>query len=587
MSIGLEAFAPLRHEAANVNEDRNRRRSIFLGNPDGFNVTLHPDISNYMRGNEDPSIATFTAGFRKEMNEGFPALKKTIEHAMLNNGNGMAPMDASFHGTRCEDFKVVTTEFPLYHPFALFSKNKNKAQHKFFVTQGDMVGLAKFVKAGQNPKFAVVLVEHKTLMELKSPWTRIVDTRTSEQNLMNAHLFRMQTGVKVDCVAWMYHSRRTVPRRNRPPEPVLGVAALRVPQRSAMESEHEKKCFKIFRKAAGRMKWQKSSDNSVLYFDGRLLGAFRFGIPGETRNADPTLSSAFPLLRATPVDPAMERAEIAPNIDLGAADEPNLVSSENVTLGKTENMWRDVASPLAILENKTRVYRLEKAPEAFGEGVCVLFFGEKPRFVRRPLQRQGVAGGFRTAPPGFNLNQRLPPPANEAMHTRVLRRDLFLFLEQEATRLRDEMNLMPRMATYQQLERLWHHLTLLESFRNHVYARFRNGRTRSLTRRMQGASPKPTADDFERRKRTAIRNVIKRALHRHVNETVFWTFMLQSTPPQNAQTSNGFNKEEMGRKFLHQSQRVLWSDGLLRWAREKAAPKAVAAVRFWLASFVP
>ncbi len=234
MSLGLEAFAPARVERGDPpgragRNNRARRNGIFADERDGT-LSIAQAVGDYMRGISDPVIARFTAGFEAEARNGYPLLRRAVQDAMLKVDGEMVNPDGAFHGMTCTGFEVATTEFPLYHPFAMFSKS-TKVAHKFFVTQGDMVGVARFEDPGavrgrragrpREPRYAVVLVEHKTLMELKPPWARMVDARTSEQNMVNAHLFRMQTGIRVDCVAWMYHSRRTV--RDAPPPAILSV----------------------------------------------------------------------------------------------------------------------------------------------------------------------------------------------------------------------------------------------------------------------------------------------------------------------------------------------------------------------------
>ena len=94
----------------------------------------------------------------------------------------------------------------------------------------------------------------------------------------------------------------------------------------------------------------------------------------------------------------------------------------------------------------------------------------------------------------------------------------------------------------------------------------------------------PTVEDFLDNPATVLRMLVVRALHRHVNHSVFATFDLQSTPndgntnPNTARVPlvNGhrFHKGVMSRKFLHNSQRAYWSRTVSEWALQHALPAA-------------
>jgi hypothetical protein len=94
----------------------------------------------------------------------------------------------------------------------------------------------------------------------------------------------------------------------------------------------------------------------------------------------------------------------------------------------------------------------------------------------------------------------------------------------------------------------------------------------------------PTVEDFLNDPATVLVMLVVRALHRHVNHSVFATFDLRSTPtvgntnPNTVRVpvvnGNRFDKGVMSRQFLHNSQRAYWSRTVSEWALEHALPAA-------------
>lgn len=428
MSLGLEAFAAPRREL-----DAGNFENRIFEVPVNDRVTLKHPISRFVQGGEEVLLfKRFTSAFEQEKTNGWKILRAVVEDAMQKRDDAMLAADGSFDDMTCVEFQPSVVEFPLYHPYAMFRKNE-KVHHKFFVTQGDMVGIAKFEPRNAVParpaRYAVVLVEHKTLMELSNPWSRLVDARTCEQNFVNAHLFYMQTGVRVDCVAWMYHSRFSRFGGNRGS---MAVSALRVPMTRRIEQTktHTKKCFALFHKAAGRVEWQNGKSKSTLYFDGRVLAAFYNGFPGTSAGDDVVLCPMFPLLRATHPPPTAAREEVLYDAQIEEVVNqqvfPRVTPSAGVDPANVSNLWREVSARGGLTPD---VYQLstDHLPKC-----AVYFFGSRPQFVRAPDDVGNLGAMFRNLPPGFGLGQRLRP-VNESVATRVLRRGLFFFLEEQAS----------------------------------------------------------------------------------------------------------------------------------------------------------
>jgi len=91
-------------------------------------------------------------------------------------------------------------------------------------------------------------------------------------------------------------------------------------------------------------------------------------------------------------------------------------------------------------------------------------------------------------------------------------------------------------------------------------------------------------EQFRNDPKRALWTLVVRAIHRHINDAVFRTFDLQSTPQtdQNCLSvgveGNVLSKKEMSKKFIHNSQRGFWDARVSRWAVVVAAPAAQNAI---------
>jgi hypothetical protein len=81
----------------------------------------------------------------------------------------------------------------------------------------------------------------------------------------------------------------------------------------------------------------------------------------------------------------------------------------------------------------------------------------------------------------------------------------------------------------------------------------------------------PTDANFRADPYDVLRTLVVRALHRHINHSVFTRYDLVSTGPMVANTravplgGNTFAKEVMARQFIHNSQRAFWDDRVSHW----------------------
>lgn len=333
----------------------------------------------------------------------------------------------------------------------------------------------------------------------------------------------------------------------------------------------------------------RSQDGSVVYFDGRVLACFPRGFPGDDAARRLRVSSTFPSLRASDAPPDADDFAVEVETDAGVHtsirggnDCPSVQSS--VPDGsKSPDMWKKI---LACAGNSVHRLRVDIGAQSVASDPlktsAVYFVGVPPEFGRRPRDRGNLiaARAFRADPPGFlRIGRRYPP--DEPAAARIARHALNGAVADAADRVARQYHLDVRLRTYLLFTSFFDYTTRMHTFKTIIYRRFQ-GATADIPNRVQDVAPCPSAQDYAADAEAAVRTIVGRALHRHVNDTVFRAFPLLSTSADNDNVAQGgFAKRAMGASFLHQSQRAYWSVDVLLWAAETAAPLAADAVDWW------
>lgn len=92
----------------------------------------------------------------------------------------------------------------------------------------------------------------------------------------------------------------------------------------------------------------------------------------------------------------------------------------------------------------------------------------------------------------------------------------------------------------------------------------------------------PTVEHFLDKPDSVLKQLVIRALHRHVNDAAFKTIDLVGTPENNPNVHSVggevLTKREMSRKFIHNSQRAFWNERVSQWGSTVGVPAALNAV---------
>lgn len=158
---------------------------------------------------------------------------------------------------------------------------------------------------------------------------------------------------------------------------------------------------------------------------------------------------------------------------------------------------------------------------------------------------------------------------------------------------------LAQIETYAHALQFHQHLCTIPTFSPLVYGyESRNDgtiRATSSDNRMdpQNMNDLPSEEEFDDNWNMVIMYFIRRALHRHVNDTVARCFGFWSTPKADANVAiadanaGQVTKMDVALHFLHNSQRAYWTDDILDWASENASPRAKEAIRSRILTFIP
>lgn len=212
---------------------------------------VEPSLAALLRGEEDGlALGRYVENMR---GGDFDFLLRVLNRGLTEESESHA-----------KEVRVVGAEVPVYNPYCLFEKKHGR--YAFFQSQMDLLVA---VRRGAAADFHLVAVELKSLMEVQSPRDRVRDKRNVSQVVTNAMLFEMQTGLRVHDAVVLFMTRREVGACSY---------AAHVKLRDgdgARADEALEACFEEV--LLGRQ--FKRAEQGVLHFDGEFLCAHTKGYP--------------------------------------------------------------------------------------------------------------------------------------------------------------------------------------------------------------------------------------------------------------------------------------------------------------------